>query len=73
MRRSASTSSSAPRTGPTGDRERIAAVLAPFRAELGLPPEPPPPPPAGSPVELAAASVAAGARVVTTFEDPDAG
>jgi nitronate monooxygenase len=60
----------APRTGPTGDPERIAAVLAPFRAELGLPAEPPPAPPAGSPAELAAASVAAGARVVTTFEDP---
>ena len=34
--------SSPPRTAPTGDRERILAVLAPFRAELGLPPEPPP-------------------------------
>src|SRR6478609_11296713 len=29
----------AARTAATGDRERIAAVLAPFRAELGLPPD----------------------------------
>ncbi len=60
----------APRTPPTGDREKIAAVLAPFRAELGLPPEPPVPAPTGAPAELAAASVAAGATVITTFEDP---
>jgi nitronate monooxygenase len=60
----------AARTAATGDRARIAAVLAPFRAELGLPPEPPAPAPTGSPAELAEAGVAAGASVVTTFEDP---
>ena len=41
----------APRSPATGERERIAAVLAPFRAELGLDPEPaaaPPPTPAGA-------------------------
>ncbi len=60
----------AARTEPTGDRERIVAVLAPFRAELGLPPEPPQASPVGAPAELVAASIEAGARVVTTFEDP---
>ena len=30
-----------PATPPTGDRDRIVAVLAPFRTELGLAPEPP--------------------------------
>jgi nitronate monooxygenase len=60
----------ASRTAATGDRERIAAVLAPFRAELGLPPEPPAAAPAGAPLELLEAGVGAGASVITTFEDP---
>jgi nitronate monooxygenase len=60
----------AARTAATGDRERIAAVLAPFRAELGLPPDPPAAPAVGTPMELLEASVAAGASVITTFEDP---
>jgi len=60
----------AARTAATGDRARILAVLAPFRAELGLPPEPPDPPPAGAPMELLEACVEAGASVITTFEDP---
>jgi nitronate monooxygenase len=60
----------AARTAATGDAARIAAVLAPFRAELGLPPEPPEPAPVGTPMELLEAGIAAGAAVVTTFEDP---
>jgi len=60
----------AARSPATGDRERILAVLAPFRAELGLPPDPAPPPPADAPLALLEASVAAGARTITTFEDP---
>jgi nitronate monooxygenase len=60
----------APPSPPTGDRDRIVAMLAPFRAELGLPPEPEArrAPPSG--LELLAAALEAGATVVTTFEDP---
>jgi nitronate monooxygenase len=54
----------------TGDPARIAAVFAPFRAELGLPPEPAPPKPAATALELLELSIAAGASVITTFEDP---
>jgi nitronate monooxygenase len=57
-------------TPPTGDRDEILAVLAPFRAELGLPAEPPPAPPADAPLALVEAGVAAGASLITTFEDP---
>jgi nitronate monooxygenase len=46
------------------------AVLAPFRAELGLPPEPPAPGPAVDPLDLIEVALGAGASVITTFEDP---
>ena len=42
----------APRSPATGDPARIAAVLAPFRAELGLTPERPAPRPAATPLAL---------------------
>jgi nitronate monooxygenase len=60
----------APRGPATGDREQIAAVLAPFRHELGLPTESAPPPAADSPLALLETAIGAGASVVTTFEDP---
>jgi nitronate monooxygenase len=60
----------APRSPATGDRERIMAVLAPFRAELGLPLDPPIPKAAPTGQELLEAALDAGATVVTTFEDP---
>jgi len=60
----------APRSPATGDRERIMAVLAPFRAELGLPLEPAPPAAGPTGQELLEAALQAGATVVTTFEDP---
>jgi nitronate monooxygenase len=60
----------APRSPATGDYERIAATLAPFRAELGLSPEPDPPVSADSALALLETAVAAGAAVITTFEDP---
>jgi nitronate monooxygenase len=60
----------APTTPATGDRAAILAVLEPFRRELGLPPEPPPRAPADPPEALIAAALDAGARVVTTFDDP---
>ncbi len=60
----------APRSPATGERERIAAVLAPFRAELGLDPEPAAAPAADAPLALLETAVAAGASVITTFEDP---
>ena len=45
-------------------------MLAPFRAELGLPPEPelPPRPPTG--LQLLEAALGAGASAITTWEDP---
>ncbi|MCU0306952.1 MAG: nitronate monooxygenase [Thermoleophilia bacterium] len=49
-----------------GDPERVRAVLAPLRRDLGLPEDPPPgagPPP--PPSELVAAGLEAGARVVS--------
>jgi nitronate monooxygenase len=60
----------APSSPATGERERIMAVLAPFRAELGLPPDPAPPAAAPTGRELLEAALEAGATVVTTFEDP---
>ncbi len=60
----------APSSPATGDRAQIIAVLAPFRAELGLPPEPPAHPRAPSGLELLEAALGSGATVVTTFEDP---
>ena len=60
----------APPSPATGDRDRIVAVLAPFRAELGLPPEPPAAAVAPDPLDLVEAALAAGASVITTFEDP---
>ena len=60
----------APRSPATGERARIMEVLAPFRAELGLPPDPALPEPAPSGRELLEAALDAGAAVVTTFEDP---
>jgi nitronate monooxygenase len=62
----------APASPATGDRERIAAALAPFRVELGLPPEPAARPATPSSLELLEAALEAGATVVTTFEDPAA-
>jgi nitronate monooxygenase len=60
----------APPSPATGERARILAVLAPFRAELGLPPEPSVPDPPADPVDLLHAALEAGASVITTFEDP---
>jgi nitronate monooxygenase len=60
----------APRSSATGDRDRIVAVLAPFRAELGLPLDPALPPAAPTGAELLEAALGAGATVVTTFENP---
>jgi nitronate monooxygenase len=60
----------APPTPATGERARILEVLQPFRRELGLPDEPAELPPAGSPVALVEAGLAAGASVITTFDDP---
>lgn len=60
----------APRSPATGDSERIMAVLAPFRAELGLPLEPALPAAGPTGQELLEAALQAGATVVTTFEDP---
>jgi nitronate monooxygenase len=60
----------APPSPATGERDRIMAVLAPFRAELGLPPEPPAPGITPDPLDLLEAALGAGASVITTFEDP---
>jgi nitronate monooxygenase len=60
----------APPTPATGERARILAVLAPFRRELGLPDEPPALPPPESVVTLIEVALAAGAPVITTFDDP---
>lgn len=60
----------AQRTPATGERARILAVLRPFRRELGLPDEPPEPSKADSPEALIECALAAGAAVVTTFDDP---
>jgi nitronate monooxygenase len=57
-------------TPATGERERILAVVQPFRHELGLPDEPPEPPEPDGPEALIEAALAAGATVVTTFDDP---
>jgi nitronate monooxygenase len=55
----------APSVPGSGDPEATRTHLAPLRRELGLP-DPPPPPPArpGTPEELVAAGLEAGARVV---------
>jgi nitronate monooxygenase len=60
----------APRSPATGDRERIAAVLEPFRHELGLPAPADQPHAADAPLALLETAIGAGASVVTTFEDP---
>jgi nitronate monooxygenase len=57
-------------TPETGDPEAIAAVLAPFREELGLSRESASPRAADPPLALLETAVGAGASVVTTFEDP---
>jgi nitronate monooxygenase len=57
-------------TPATGERERILEVVRPFRRELGLPDEPPDPAGGTPPAELIACALAAGASVVTTFDDP---
>ena len=61
----------APRSPATGDPDRIAAVLAGFRAELGLAKASEfAHNPGAAPLELLEAGVVAGASVITTFEDP---
>ncbi len=60
----------APATPATTTRERMLEILAPFRAELGLPADPPPPPAPDPPLALLEAALDAGARVVTTWHDP---
>jgi nitronate monooxygenase len=60
----------APRTDATADRARLVEILAPFRAELGLPPDPPAAPAADPPAVLVDAGLDAGAAVITTFDDP---
>lgn len=62
----------APPTPPTAARERMLQVLAPFRAELGLDPDPPDPPRPDPPMALVEAALAAGATVITTWHDPSA-
>ena len=50
----------APPTPATGERERILAVMLPFRRELGLPDEPPEPAKADPPVALIECALAGG-------------
>jgi len=51
---------------PGADPERVAQILAPLRAELGLPHPPPPGPTPATPLELVQAGLEAGASVVAT-------
>jgi nitronate monooxygenase len=60
----------APPTAATGERARILEVMRPFRRELGLPDEPPEPATPDPPAALIECALAAGAAVVTTFDDP---
>jgi nitronate monooxygenase len=60
----------APATPATGERARILDVLRPFRRELGLPDDPPELPAPDPPTALVEAALAAGAAVITTFDDP---
>jgi nitronate monooxygenase len=60
----------APASPATGDRDRIVALLAPFREELGLPPDPQPRMSADSALDLIEPALEAGASLITTFEDP---
>jgi nitronate monooxygenase len=60
----------APPTPATGERARILEIMLPFRRELGLPDEPPEPAKADSPGALIECALAAGASVITTFDDP---
>ena len=60
----------APTTPATGTFEQMVEVLAPFRAELGLPREPARPPVPDPPHDLVEAALAGGARAVTTWHDP---
>jgi len=55
----------APSTPPIPGAADPREVLAPMRAELGLPAEPPPPATAATPAELVEAGLAAGARIVS--------
>ncbi len=55
----------APATPPDPSAPDPRAVLAPLRAELGMPEAPSAPPPAATPQELVAAGLEAGARVVS--------
>ena len=51
---------------PGADPDRMAAVLAPLRDELGIPHPPPAGPPPATPLELVQAGLDAGASVVAT-------
>ena len=60
----------APPTPATGERARILEFLRPFRRELGLPDDPLATPPPDPPAALIETALRAGARVITTFDDP---